>query len=68
MKRTALLAIVSSLLLAACAASGPAAEARYSVVPSVQVVEKVQKKRTAQANYQARPGEAPLSGSGGSAK
>jgi hypothetical protein len=69
MKRTALLAIVSSLLLGGCATSSTAGEVRsYTVVPQVQVVEKVAKKKNAQANYQVAPGEAPLTGSGGSAR
>ncbi|BDG03991.1 hypothetical protein [Anaeromyxobacter oryzae] len=69
MKRTALLALVSLSLLAGCASSGATGDARsYSVVPKVQVTERVPKKRTAQVSYQARPEESPLSGSGGSAR
>ncbi len=66
MKRTVLLALVSLSLLAGCASSG-AGEVRYSVVPKVQVTERVPKKRTAQVSYQARPEES-LSGSGGSSR
>jgi hypothetical protein len=66
MKRTTLLALVSLSILAGCAATGTGE--RYSVIPQVQVTERTAKKRPAQANYQARPEEAPLSGSGGSAR
>ncbi len=67
MKRIALLALASTAVLGGCATSS-ADHRSYSVVPQVQVVERTPKKKTAQANYQARPEETPLSGSGGSSR
>ncbi|HTN51567.1 MAG TPA: hypothetical protein VML50_04135 [Anaeromyxobacter sp.] len=63
MKRTLLLATLSAFVLGACATSGGGEH--YSVVPKVTVVTKGEKRRTAEANYQARPEDAPLTGSGG---
>ncbi len=67
MKRIALVALVSIAVLEGCATAS-ADRQSYSVVPQVQVVERSTRKKTAQANYQARPEENPLTGSGGSAK
>jgi predicted component of type VI protein secretion system len=67
MKRNTLLAIVALSLVTGCASSSAAGE-RYSVVPKVDVTERVAKKRTAKVSYQGRPEQSPLSGSGGSAR
>ncbi|WP_242394550.1 hypothetical protein [Anaeromyxobacter oryzisoli] len=66
MKRNTLLALVSLSLLAGCASTDGVQH--YSVVPQVQVTERTPTKRPSQANYQTRPEESPLSGSGGSAR
>lgn len=68
MKRPALLSLLAVIVLGACAGPRPAAEARYSVVPKVDVKVKGGKKKAVQANYQAAPEDAPLSGSGGSTR
>jgi PBP1b-binding outer membrane lipoprotein LpoB len=67
MKRSALIGLVSAFALAGCSAPAAAGQ-RYSVVPKVQVTVKPAKKKTAQVNYQARPEESPLTGSGGSVR
>lgn len=63
MKRM-IVALASLALLAGCA--GTSTGKHYTVVPQVDVKVKEKKKRVAQANYQAAPQDATVTGSGGS--
>ncbi|HUL59945.1 MAG TPA: hypothetical protein VLU43_11745 [Anaeromyxobacteraceae bacterium] len=64
MKRTALVAVVSGLLLSACATEKPAAKTHYSVVPDTQVTVR-EKKPSKHTNYTVQPAEEYVSGSAG---
>lgn len=62
--KTAALSLIAACALGACATTDPT----KSYTPKVQVVVKAPKARAAQANYQVRPEDAKLTGSGGAAK